>query len=529
MPPGDPPLPLPGIGLGGEPAKIRVGTETGFRICGLPIRPLTQPGQTNPEPLGVTPTKGVSSPITSILHGQGVDVSDRSPYSNRETGAPGQASYEAHSVASQENWRIPESLEKEIPVPKTLHQHLKCWTKEENVLPGQPLHPLHHAVQVFTDASKEGWGAHRRFHSKRLLVSSRKSITHKLKDGLPGLNKIPTLSRETSCSHCHRQHHNCGIHQQGGRDEVRLTLCPSLAPPVLVQSETCCPKGKAHSRPSECDCGQAIPTRSDNPDGMVPSPGGVRPPVSNLAQTTGRHVCDQIQLQTNQVHVPSPGPERLSSRCSNSLLGGSRHVRISPSTSSGQRDQQTIRSSLPNTCSNPDSPRLAQHAMVLGSSGSFISDTHMSPKPSRSGDSTNGAHHRDLASLNLHAWLLEPRQSRSRGSLAQWCYSLRLLRDTQPEQSMRQSGPFLLDGVGQDFRSPSAKQIADFLLHLFQEKHLQPSTIDGYRSAIADKLGNASLNISKDENLTRLLDSFHRDRPKGRRGFPSWNLSLVLH
>ena len=29
--------------------------------------------------------------------------------------------------------------------------------------------------------------------------------------------------------------------------------------------------------------------------------------------------------------------------------------------------------------------------------------------------------------------------------------------------------------------------------------------------------------------LTRLWHSFHRDRPKGRRGIPSWNLSLVLH
>ena len=53
--------------------------------------------------------------------------------------------------------------------------------------------------------------------------------------------------------------------------------------------------------------------------------------------------------------------------------------------------------------------------------------------------------------------------------------------------------------------------------------------IDGYRSAIADKLGNTFFNVSKDENLTRLLDSFYRDRPKGRRGIPSWNLSLVLH
>ena len=80
-----------------------------------------------------------------------------------------------------------------------------------------------------------------------------------------------------------------------------------------------------------------------------------------------------------------------------------------------------------------------------------------------------------------------------------------------------------------DFRAPPLKAIADFLLHLFQEKKLQPGTIDGYRSAIADKLGNSTINVSKDENLTCLLDSFHRDGPKGRRGIPSWNLSLVLH
>ena len=80
-----------------------------------------------------------------------------------------------------------------------------------------------------------------------------------------------------------------------------------------------------------------------------------------------------------------------------------------------------------------------------------------------------------------------------------------------------------------DFRAPPVKSVADFLMYLFQDRKLQPSTIDGYRSAIADKLGNSPINISKDENLMRLLDSFHRDRPKGRRRIPSWNLSLVLH
>ena len=72
-------------------------------------------------------------------------------------------------------------------------------------------------------------------------------------------------------------------------------------------------------------------------------------------------------------------------------------------------------------------------------------------------------------------------------------------------------------------------QIADFFLHPFKERKLQPRTLEGYRTAIADMVGNDKLNISKDENVTRLLDSFHRDKPKGRRGVPSWNLSMILH
>ena len=48
-----------------------------------------------------------------------------------------------------------------------------------------------------------------------------------------------------------------------------------------------------------------------------------------------------------------------------------------------------------------------------------------------------------------------------------------------------------------DVRAPLVKSIADFLPHLSQEGKFQPSTIDGYRSAIADKLGNSSVNVAK--------------------------------
>ena len=144
----------------------------------------------------------------------------------------------------------------------------------------------------------------------------------------------------------------------------------------------------------------------------------------------------------------------------------------------------------------------------------------------------NGLLHKNLNNLNLHAWLLESLPSRNTGSLMKWQQELRLLREAQPELYISRSGPFFLKWCQShevDFRAPSVNQIADFLLHLFKERNLQPSTIEGYRTAIADMVGNDKLNISTDENLARLLDSFHRDRPKGRQGVPSWNFSLVLH
>ena len=75
------------------------------------------------------------------------------------------------------NWRVPEPLHQVIPIPKSLHPHLKWWVQEENVLTGQPLHPLDHAVQIFTDAS-EGWGAHLQDHTARGTWSLPESRLH---------------------------------------------------------------------------------------------------------------------------------------------------------------------------------------------------------------------------------------------------------------------------------------------------------------------------------------------------------------
>ena len=75
------------------------------------------------------------------------------------------------------NWRVPESLEKVIHIPRSLHPHLQWWLEEDNVLTGQPLHPIKHALQIFTDASKEG-GAHLKEHTARGTWSLPESKLH---------------------------------------------------------------------------------------------------------------------------------------------------------------------------------------------------------------------------------------------------------------------------------------------------------------------------------------------------------------
>ena len=88
--------------MGCESPIVRVGTQTGLRICGLPIRPPTRAGQSDPKPLGVICAESVIPPVQSNLSGQEVYVSDKPSHINGKTGASGPTSYKTHSVAPQE-------------------------------------------------------------------------------------------------------------------------------------------------------------------------------------------------------------------------------------------------------------------------------------------------------------------------------------------------------------------------------------------------------------------------------------------
>ena len=120
--------------------------------------------------------------------GPAVHVPHRSTHSNRKTNPDRSALYEALTVALDEQLEDTRVARKGDTSPRYLHPHLKWWLEEGNVLQGQPLHPLKHALQIFTDASTEGWDAHLNKRTTRGTWSLPKSKLHIIRQLLQSQN-----------------------------------------------------------------------------------------------------------------------------------------------------------------------------------------------------------------------------------------------------------------------------------------------------------------------------------------------------
>ena len=385
------------------------------------------------------------------------------------------------------HWHVPEVLEKVIPVPQSLHPHLDWWLDENNVLNGQPLHPLQHAVQLFTDASNEGWGAHLRDFTARGVWSPLEGHLHinflEMKAVLLALRQLEHLCKDqivlvatdntTVVSY---------INKQGGY-EVRLSLCPPLETPVLVPSQGHNAKGTTYPGSLECDSRQALPTQSGDSDRMGSLPSGFQSVVFQVAPTASGLVCDQVQLQTSPVCVTGPGSGSLGSRRPELVLGTSKRLCVPSSLPAPSGSFEDKRPGL--SQDDSDCPRLAKHALVLGPGGPIRSDpVHpssdkgpsdsavqwtSSPEPSESQSSCLAPRSSTIRKHGFSEEVAARIEAPQRGStravykskwtiFVKWCKSNKV-----------------------DFRSPSVNRIADFLLYLFKERNLQPSTIDGHR------------------------------------------------
>ena len=521
--------------LAGEYREIGTGTKTSLQLRRLPIRPQVRPGQTDPGPVAKPSRQNKIFTASTGLSGPAVYVLDRPTNSHRKTGSPRPTSHETHTVASQKQLESTGISRKDYPSPQVTSPTLAMVATGRKCLTRPTLTPHKTCSADFYRRIKRRVGRSlKRAHCKGVLVSAGKQAAYKLsgtKSSLPSLKRVPRSLYRQDSSSSNRQYNSGSLHKQGRRHEVGPPVCPTVENLDLVFPETSDSKSPTHPRSSKCDSGQTIQTGSDHPDGMVPPSRNFSKDMQQVAPASNRPVCHEVQSQIASVRVPSSGHTGCSSGCSHPSVGGARCLCLPTDRPLGQSGGEVTGLPVQETHSNCS--RVAQHALVLGLGGHVQPN---SPKVTKSAQSTDAAVQPDPSQKSDQSQpsCMAPRATAIKKQGFSEAVAARI------EAPQRRSTRSVYEAKWAiftkwcisnqvDFRSPSVKSVADFLLYLFEVRKLQPSTIDGYRSAIADKLGNLTVNISKDDNLTRLLESFHRDRPKGRRGIPSWNLSLVLH
>ena len=521
--------------LAGECREVRTGTQTNFQLCRLPIRPRVRSGPTDTGPVAKPSGQDSDANFSTGLFGEGVYVLDRSTDGHRKTSAPGQTAHETDTVASQKQLENTGILGKTDSSAQISTSSFTIVAKRRQC-PHRPTTTPYAtcSVDLYRRIKRKVGRSLKRVHCQRNLVTTGKQTAYKLlgtKSSLSGSKRVPKAMHGKDGFSSNRQHYSSVLHQQRRRHEVGPTVCPTLENLDLVHRETSDSEGPTHSRTLKCSGRQTVQIGTNYSNRMVPPSRGFSSLVQQVAPAPDRSLCYEIQQQGAPVCITSSGPHGHCSGRTQFVMGRSGRIRLPTDSHIGQSGGEVTRLPIPEVDHHRSG--LAQHDMVLGPSGNVQSDPITIASTSKPTDSTLQSDPSQVSDKPKSP-CMAPRAT----AIKEQGFSQAVA--TRIEAPQRGSTRSVYEAKWTiftkwcitnqvDFRTPPVKSVADFLMYLFEERKLQPSTIDGYRSAIADKLGNSILNISKDENLPRLLDSFHRDRPKGRRGIPSWNLSLVLH
>ena len=526
---------VPTVGLAGEHRKVGIGPQASFQLRRLPIRPPVRSGPTDTGQVAKPTGKDTRTHLPTGLFSTGTDVFNRPANRDRETSSPRPTTHEAHSVAPQkklENTGIPTQTDPSAQISASSLAMVAARRQRSHRPTTTPSTAC--SANLYRRIKRRVGRSLKRAYCQRILVPTGKQIAHKLlgvKSSLSGSKRVPKgLHRQNGAS-CDRQYHRSSLYQQGRGPEVGPTLCPPMENLDLVHREAGDSESTTHSRPPKCSGRQIVQIGSDHRNRMVPPSRNLPSPVRQVASASNRSICYEVQQQAAPVRITGTGPQGHCSGCTQFVMGRPGRLRLPTNSHFGQSGGEVARLPVPEV--DHHCPGVAQHDMVLGPSGDVQPDTIASTSVAEPSDSAIQSDPSQEPNKPK-----SPRMAPRATAIKEQGFSESVA--TRIEAPQRGSTRSVYEAKWAiftkwcitnqvDFRAPPVKSVADFLMYLFEERKLQPSTIDGYRSAIADKLGSSTLNISKDENLTRLLDSFHRDRPKGRRGIPSWNLSLVLH
>ena len=166
------------LGLDSKSGKIRTETYSGVFVRGLRIPSRFGPCKTHSRQMAQTSEFNPMTQVKTCFDCKMFDVSNWVACLNGENGPGGTPSHETLSVSS------PGALEISSVAgqPPSLDRYHFCTPRLVaepcNVMKGSDLHPKDHSIQLFTDASNEGWGAHLDQSSTKGLWSDQEKRLH---------------------------------------------------------------------------------------------------------------------------------------------------------------------------------------------------------------------------------------------------------------------------------------------------------------------------------------------------------------
>ena len=376
---------------------------------------------------------------------------DRFTNSHRKASSPKLTTHETHTVASQkqlESTRVTRKSDSnsQVPAPPlTMVAKGRPRSYRPTITPNKTC-----SANLYRRIKRRVGCSLKWTHCKRVLVTTRKQATHKLsgtKSSLSSPERVPRPLYRQDSTCCNWQRCSSVLHKQGRRHEVGPTVCPAMENLDLVYQTASNSQSPTHSGPAERGSGQAITTRPNHPNRVVSPSRGLPDNMQQVAPASNRPSLPRGST-TGCLYFLSPVPDALATAVDALSLPWEDldAYGFPPAVILGKVMEKL-----------QDTPckRIIQIAPSWPNMPWFWDLVAMSSQipltllflPNLLTQPFNQIPHRNLTNLNLHAWLLEPQQSKSRASLRQWKQELRLLKEDQPDQSTRQSGPFLQSGA----------------------------------------------------------------------------------
>ena len=367
--------------------------------------------------------------------------------------------------------------------------------------------------------------------SPRSLAPTRSSSPYKLqraKSYLACFTTVSSTPKKQASPSVVRQPNGCSVPQQRGRHTLLGTMCPNVARVTVVFPPRHTSASSIPGRKTQCSSGFSVTQTQDPTRRVVPTAVGLRQVCHTGFSTVSRSVRHSMEYQTPTVCLSGSRPPSSTLRCND--LGVDRQASVclssfwTPASSPLEISSTTLQSSASSTMATSGSmvsavgPSVIQNSVAPSLLRTSVATTAQRSVFSRAGPQTDGlVSASGTDSLSSGEEVERRVRAPQRASTRAMYYSKWNVFERWAQREGVSTG------------TPSVTDVAKFFLFLFKVKQLAPSTIEGYKTALHDRLSSSlPWSITHNSDLQRLIQSFHRDRPKALRRLPQWDLALVL-